>query len=135
MPIVYDNSREISFNLRKKLVNHKKLVLNTLIITALTVILLGTGVIASQIISSIDSDPVTVATLPTLNQPSLNATSLYVGETLEIQCTLTDSGVTVFLYENDVQIDSQIPQIDGTVTFYKIMNTPGTFVYRCTAEV
>ena len=134
MPILYDIEKEHNFNIRKTLVKHKKII----IVSLLTVLTLVVTVGALQIITSPDSDPVNVSVLPTLSKPTLNATSLNVGDTLQISCSISPveyEGENIFLYENDVQVASGIADSSGIVTFNRLMSSPGTFIYHCTAEV
>jgi len=63
-----------------------------------------------------DSDPVEVVGTPELSKPVLNATSLYIGETLQIAVTLDTGaeGVQVFFYENDTNLGSDYTDDTGT---------------------
>lgn len=134
MPIVLDQSREYNFNIRKTLTKHKKRIIIT---TLITLALFIGAAVAATLITSPDSDPVDVVTLPTLGKPSVSHTTIYTGETLTIECTLSPAmaGTTVFLYENDIQVDSAVTSVTGTATFTRVMSIAGSFVFHCTAEV
>ena len=83
-------------------------------------------------ITSPDSDPVVVATPATLSKPTVNATTAVTGDTIQISTTLSDAldGQQVFFYENDVNIGSAYTGSGGTAIFNRVVNTPGTYVYK-----
>ena len=84
-----------------------------------------------------DSDPVTVADAPELSKPVLNATSLYIGETLQIAVTLNTGaeGVQVFFYENDTVLGSDYTDDTGTALYNRMVSQADTYVYKASAEV
>ena len=107
------------------------------IILTLALFLVAYGVAQTLTDPSPDSDSVEVVTLPTLAKPSVSSTLLYTGETLTIEVVMSPAmaGTTVFLYENDIQVDSALTDVTGNAVFTRVMSTAGTFVYHCVAEV
>lgn len=86
-----------------------------------------------------ESEPVTVSGIPELSQPAFNATSLYIGETLQITVKLTDAygapmeGEQVWFQENKAEIGSAYTNSEGDAIFNRAVTTQGTYVYNCSA--
>ena len=113
-------------------INWKRLLMVGLLIS----IIVGVAYATYKIYSP-PSAPVTVVEAPTLATPTVNATSLFKGETLQItvNLSLAQEGTQVWFYENTTNIGSAYTNSDGDAILNRVMNIVGTFVFKADAIV
>lgn len=104
-----------------------------IVIGLIALVFVASIAFAAYKIISPPSNPVTVGTPATISPPSVNATSLIVGDTLQLTTTISSHtpGVQVFFYSSASAsaLGSSFTDSNGQAIFNAVQNTPGTFTF------
>lgn len=105
----------------------------TVIILLIAVLCLSGVAYAAYKITSPPSQPVTVGTPATIAAPTVNGTSLVLGDTLQLTTSISDkaANVQVFFYSNasTVALGSAYTDSNGQAILNVPMTTAGVFVF------